>query len=42
VEEEPEDKEYVDILNNDDVRLVDEELNLAGLNRGRQNLAEDP
>ena len=42
VEEDPEDKEYVDILNNDDVKLVDEELNLAGLNHGRQNLAEDP
>ncbi len=32
----------MDILNNDDVNLVDEELNLAGLNHGRQNLAEDP
>jgi hypothetical protein len=32
--QEREDKEYVDILNNDDNNLVDEELNLAGLNRG--------
>jgi len=32
----------VDILNNDDTKLVEEELNLAGLNRGRQYLPEDP
>lgn len=42
IQEEREDKEYVDILNNEDTKLVEEELNLAGLNRGRQDLPEDP
>jgi len=39
VQQHHEEKEYVDILRNDDITVVDEEMNLAALNRA--NLQRD-
>jgi hypothetical protein len=39
VQQHLEEKEYVDILRNDDITVVDEEMNLAALNRA--NLQRD-